>query len=169
MTQRFNYVVCSVEELNDLDKMTIDELQSSLLVHEDGHIARDEQEARYLDSGCNNHMCGHKMSFSNLDETFRHSVKLGNNSKMGVMGKGNIQLEVDGVIQTVTNVYYVPDLKNNLLSIGQLQEKSLAILIQHGECKLYHPDKELIMLTKMTENRMFKLSASVVLDTSRCL
>ncbi|XP_074378274.1 uncharacterized protein LOC141719795 [Apium graveolens] len=26
MTQRFNYVVCSIEESNDLDKMTIDEL-----------------------------------------------------------------------------------------------------------------------------------------------
>lgn len=46
---------------------------------------------------CSNHMCGHKLWFSNLDETFRHSVKLGNNSKMGVMGKGNIQFQVDGV------------------------------------------------------------------------
>jgi len=34
MTSRFDYVVCSVEESNDLDKLTIDELQSSLLVHE---------------------------------------------------------------------------------------------------------------------------------------
>ena len=34
MTTRFNYVVCSIEESNDLSVMTIDELQSSLLVHE---------------------------------------------------------------------------------------------------------------------------------------
>ncbi|XP_062173527.1 uncharacterized protein LOC133878987 [Alnus glutinosa] len=34
MTLRFNYVVCSVEESNNLDTFTIDELQSSLLVHE---------------------------------------------------------------------------------------------------------------------------------------
>lgn len=34
MTSRFDYVVCSVEESNDLDTLTIDELQSSLLVHE---------------------------------------------------------------------------------------------------------------------------------------
>ena len=45
MTSRFDYVVCSVEESNDLDTLTIDELQSSLLVHEqrmNGH-GRDEQ------------------------------------------------------------------------------------------------------------------------------
>jgi len=34
MTSRFDYVVCSVEESNNLDRLTIDELQSSLLVHE---------------------------------------------------------------------------------------------------------------------------------------
>ena len=34
MTSKFNYVVCSIEESNDLDALTIDELQSSLLVHE---------------------------------------------------------------------------------------------------------------------------------------
>ncbi|CAL8168038.1 unnamed protein product [Prunus armeniaca] len=34
MTSSFDYVVCSVEESNNLDTLTIDELQSSLLVHE---------------------------------------------------------------------------------------------------------------------------------------
>ena len=34
MTSRFGYVVCSIEESNNLDTLTIDELQSSLLVHE---------------------------------------------------------------------------------------------------------------------------------------
>jgi len=34
MTSRFDYVVCSVEESNNLDTLTIDELQSNLLVYE---------------------------------------------------------------------------------------------------------------------------------------
>ena len=34
VTSRFDYVVCSIEESNKLDELTIDELQSSLLVHE---------------------------------------------------------------------------------------------------------------------------------------
>ncbi|XP_045791884.1 uncharacterized protein LOC123886623 [Trifolium pratense] len=34
MTEKFNYVVCSITESNDVTTMSIDELQSSLLVHE---------------------------------------------------------------------------------------------------------------------------------------
>jgi len=33
MISKFDYVVCSIEESNNLDKMTIDELQSTLLIH----------------------------------------------------------------------------------------------------------------------------------------
>nr|DAD23241.1 TPA_asm: hypothetical protein HUJ06_024704 [Nelumbo nucifera] len=34
MAPKFSYVVCSIEESKDLDEVSIDELQSSLLVHE---------------------------------------------------------------------------------------------------------------------------------------
>ena len=34
MTLEFNYVVCSIEESKDIDDLSLDELQSSLLVHE---------------------------------------------------------------------------------------------------------------------------------------
>jgi hypothetical protein len=74
----------------------------------------------FLDSRCSNHMCGKKEIFFDLDTKFRESVKLGNNSSMAVMGKGNIRLLVNGIVQIITGLFYVPDLKNNLLSIKQL-------------------------------------------------
>ena len=52
----------------------------------------NREELWYLDSGCSNHMCGKKECFSDLDASFRESVKLGNNSSMAVYGKGNIRL-----------------------------------------------------------------------------
>lgn len=69
----------------------------------------------------------------------------------------------------ITDIYYVLDLKNNLLSIGQLQERGLAIPIQQGECRLYHLKRGLIMQTWMTANRMFVLAACVVPEISNCL
>lgn len=48
MTLKFDYVVCSMEESNNLDTLTIDELQSSLLVHEQrmkGHEQSSEEQA----------------------------------------------------------------------------------------------------------------------------
>ncbi|CAL8156633.1 unnamed protein product [Prunus armeniaca] len=261
MTPKFDYVVCSVEESNNLDTLTIDELQSSLLVHEQrmkGHGQSNEEQALkvtyedraggrgrgrgtsrgrgrgrgrqefnkalvecykchklghfqyecpswekaanyaeadaeadkeeevllmahvelndakregawFLDSGCSNHMSGNKQWFVDFDEKFRHSVKLGNNSRMPVMGRGNIKLEIGGIIQVVTNVFYIPELTNNLLSVGQLQEKGLAILIQDGACRIYHPRRGLIAHTQMTANRMFVLLANANIQSSSCL
>ena len=79
-------------------------------------------------------------------------MKLCNNSSMVVMGKGNVRLQVNGRAQIITGVFYVPELKNNLLSIGKLQENGLNILFQGKKCKVFHPEKGLIMETKMASN-----------------
>ena len=79
-----------------------------------------KEDVWFLDSGYGNHMCGDKTLFCDFNECFRQMVKLGNNSKMTVMGKGNVRLKVNGFNHVVTEVFYVPELKNNLLSIGQL-------------------------------------------------
>jgi hypothetical protein len=45
MTSKFGYVVCSIKESKDLDTMSIDELQSSLLVHEQrmhSHVVEEQ-------------------------------------------------------------------------------------------------------------------------------
>ncbi|PRQ42077.1 putative RNA-directed DNA polymerase [Rosa chinensis] len=126
------------------------------------------EEVWFLDSGCSNHMSGNKQWFTDLNEQFRQSVKLGNNSKMAVMGKGNVRLQANGVTQVFTDVYYIPELKNNLLSIGQLQEKGVTILIRNGMCQIYHPRKGLIMQTKMSANRMFVIRANMLPQASAC-
>ena len=113
----------------------------------------------FLDLGCKNHMCGKKEYFSDFDESFRESVKLGNNASMVVSSKGNIPLQVNGIAQIITEVFYVSEVKNNLLSIGQLQEKGLTIVFQNEKCKVFHRERDLIMETKMTSNRMFILHA----------
>jgi hypothetical protein len=53
-----------------------------------------KEEVWFIDSGCSNHMTGNKKWFVTLDESFSHSVKLGNNARMQVMGQGNVKLKV---------------------------------------------------------------------------
>jgi len=126
-----------------------------------------QEEEWFLDSRCSNHMSGDKKWFMVLDQTFRQRVKLGNNSELAVMGKGNVRLKVDGRMVIITEVFYILDLKNNLLCIGRLKEKSLAILIREGCCRIYHYEIGLIMQTMMTTNRMFVFLASI--PTNACL
>nr|XP_009804377.1 PREDICTED: uncharacterized protein LOC104249615 [Nicotiana sylvestris] len=61
-----------------------------------------EQDVWYLDTSCTNHMTG-------------SDIKIKTNN---------------GFVETIFNVLYVPDLKSNLLSVGQLQEKGHVITIK---------------------------------------
>ncbi|KAL5736681.1 hypothetical protein ACOSQ2_031469 [Xanthoceras sorbifolium] len=73
----------------------------------------------YLDMSCSNHMCGEKSAFSELNESFRNTVKFGDNSTVSIMGKGNVLIRIKtNSVQIISNVFFVPDLKMNLLSIG---------------------------------------------------
>lgn len=120
-----------------------------LIAHSDQKIV-PEKKVWFLNSGCSNPMCGNKEWFAELDEEFKISVKLGDDSRMMVMGKGNIRLPIGSLVQVITEVYFIPNLKNSLLSIGQLQEKGLTITFKQNRCKVYHPERGLIMQSKMS-------------------
>ncbi|CAL1391441.1 unnamed protein product [Linum trigynum] len=113
----------------------------------------------FLDSGCSNHMSGNKNWFTAIDSGTQCCVKLGNDYKLNVAGKGTVKLLVNQVSLIVQDVFYVPGLQTNLLSVGQLQEKGLAFLIKEGLCKIFHESKGLLLQTQMKTNRMFVLHA----------
>jgi len=74
------------------------------------------------------------------------------------MGKGDIKLHMkNNIVHTISSVFYIPDLKSNLISLGQLQEKGYIIIIQRSRCQIQHPEKGLIAEAEMTSNRMFPL------------
>ena len=54
LTLNFNFAVCSIEEANDVGLLSIDELQSSLLVHEQ-KINQQEKEEQALKALLENH------------------------------------------------------------------------------------------------------------------
>ncbi|KAI5418277.1 hypothetical protein KIW84_042781 [Lathyrus oleraceus] len=165
----FQYECPNLEKTVNYAEMSKDE-EMLLMAYieaseEKGHIVW------FLDSGCSNHMSGDLSLFCTMEEGFKREVSLGNHMKMKVVGKGSIRLNLAGVRHVVQEVFYIPELKNNLLSIGQLQEKGLAFLIKNNECKIYHPSKVLILESIMTLNKMFILlskTSSVANKSSEC-
>lgn len=148
-------LMASIEEEEAEDN--VDEAAELFLMAYTEDQENVRRRAWFLDSGCSNHMSGDRNLFSTLDTSFNHSVKLGNNKRMEVAGKGNVMLILHGDAYVISEVYYVPELKNNLLSVGQLQEKNLTIIIQKGTCKIFHEEKGLIAESKMSMNILFLL------------
>ena len=69
-------------------------------------------------------MCGDKNMFAELDKSFRSLVKFGNNERVNVLGKEKIKITLKNEKSNfIYDVFYVPNLYDNLLSLGQLSEK----------------------------------------------
>ena len=59
-----------------------------------------------MDTGCNNHMCGSKSSFSYLNEGILSTISFGDCSTVKVMGKGDINIRTkNGFEETISNVF----------------------------------------------------------------
>jgi hypothetical protein len=69
-------------------------------------------------------MCGRKETFVELKEGVFGNVSLGDSSKLAVEGRGKVRIfQKNGKEEFISDVYYVPTMKSNILSIGQLLQK----------------------------------------------
>eukprot|EP00253_Pinus_taeda_P009846 PITA_09846 len=137
------------------------------------NIAQDKQEYFwFLDSCCSNHMTGNIAMFSNLDENVKFEVTTGTDSKISVKGKGRVSIQArNGEQIIVPEVYYVPGLKCNLLSIGQLIDKGYNVFFKDDMCTIRDipPSKKIIAQVQMTSNRMFPLKLRADLKEGRTI
>ena len=106
-------------------------------------------------------MSGNKEMFSSIDESVKFEVRMGNNNKVSVMGKWCISIcTKQGEIKQIQDVYYVPGLKHNLISVGQLVQKEYKVIFENVECIIFYRNGSDSQITavKTTKTRMFPLT-----------
>ena len=92
----------------------------------------EQQEHRrwVIDIGATNHMTWARSTFSELDYGIRGTVKFGDGSIVEIEGRDTILLiSKRGEHRKLTSVYFIPRLKANLVSLGQLDEGDCFISI----------------------------------------
>jgi len=68
----------------------------------------------------------------------------------------------------IANVLFVPEMKCNLLSIGQLVQKGFTVVMgNYDKVELFDVNKNLILRSKISKNRTFQVNIKVV--DAQCL
>ena len=138
-----------------------------------------DNDVWYLDNGASNHMTGNWSFFSELDEGITGRVKFGDNSCVGIKGKWSILFQgKSGQQRLMTKIYFIPDLKNNIISLGQATEAGCDIRMKDNYLTMYDADNCLLMKVQRTPNRLYKIKLKIVVpiclhsrlseDTWRC-
>ncbi|KAL6348578.1 hypothetical protein AAG906_016093 [Vitis piasezkii] len=88
------------------------------------HLDQYHKEHFWLiDSGCTNHMTYDQGLFRELDKTTVSKVRIGNGEYISAKGKETVAIESLSGLKLIPDVLFVPNIDQNLLSVGQLLEK----------------------------------------------
>lgn len=138
-------------------------------------------DAWWLDSGASNHMTGSRCKFKEMDESIRGHVKLGDGSTALIKGKGSVMVECKSGEQVhLMEVYFVPSLPSNIISLGKLAEDGNRVVLDGTflwtrgrsgkvqmkikdhltDCTWCYSRQLLVLLMCHQENRAEKLSDS---------
>ena len=126
-----------------------------------------------VDSGCSNHMTGVKEKLQNLSE-YRGSrvVVTADNSKLPIAHIGNTLVSPQWCDEEVPlqNVYHVPGMKKNLLSVAQLTTSGHSVLFGPEDVKIYRDleiTKEPVMKGRRVESVYVMSAETAYVDKTR--
>lgn len=102
----------------------------------------------------------------NLVESKKSKVRLADDSTLRVEGMGNVVIKKkDGLNTTTENILLMPEMKCNLLSLGQLVEKGFTVIMgNNDQAEVFDISKKLILRSKISNNRTFQ----VCMDKNLC-
>ncbi|GLU17722.1 hypothetical protein SLE2022_340780 [Rubroshorea leprosula] len=104
-----------------------------------------------IDSGCTNHMTNDLAIFKSLDRNYSSRVRLGNGDVVEVKGKGVVGVQTPAGTKLIYDVLYVPDISQNLISVGQLLENKFALHFYDNMCDVVDESGVILFSVKMSD------------------
>lgn len=117
-----------------------------------------------LDTGASRHITCRRDLFWTFQESTSSSISLADNSSHQVLGSRHIKINFStGVEALIQDVWYVPSLRKNLLSLVKLRKNGLQIIMEDGFCKLNKIEANYqTIATGFEDANLLKLQGKVV-------
>ncbi|XP_019465426.1 PREDICTED: uncharacterized protein LOC109363629 [Lupinus angustifolius] len=122
----------------------------------------------YLDTRCSNHMTHKREWLTILDESTKRKVKFVDHNAVSVEGIGKVMMQrKNGKKVCIFNVFYVPKMRSNLISLGKLLEKGYTMEMKDDMLKVFDKNKLNILKAPLSANRTFKIGIQIT--DQKCL
>lgn len=110
-------------------------------------VIRDGDHEWCLDSRCTAHMSSEKDIFQNLSKIDK-SLSLANNATTKISGSGKVKLLVDNgerdKVLNIDRVFYVSDLRTNLMSVFKITDKGYHILFRENDAIVIDKNEDVV-------------------------
>ena len=64
--------------------------------------------------------------------------------------------------KVMTNIYYIPKLKNNVVSLGQLEENGCKVVLENGFLCVLDQERKLLVKAPRTDNRLYTVKLGIL-------
>lgn len=103
-------------------------------------------------------MSGNRSFFLSLNEEFTRKERFGHDSRIDIKGKSSIRFVLrSGEKKILNNVYYIPGLKSNIVSLGQAREAGCEVKMKDDQLMLLDRLGHLIVKTTRSRNLLYKV------------
>ncbi|KAK2390546.1 Plant stearoyl-acyl-carrier-protein desaturase family protein [Trifolium repens] len=106
-----------------------------------------------IDSGCTNHMTYDRDLFKELNKTSISKVRIGNGEQSAVEGIGTTSIKTHAGMKQISNVLYVPEINQNLLSVAQLLEKNYKVIFEYKSCVIKDQNNKEVITSQIKGKR----------------
>jgi hypothetical protein len=113
-------------------------------------------------------MTGERHVFTALDDTVHGTVKFGDGSLVAIRERGTIVFRSQGGEQrALADVFFIPSLKSNIISLGQLDEGGCDIGIKSDVMAIRDPGDRMLARVRRTGSRLY--TGVLTIDAPACL
>ena len=115
-----------------------------------------DENSWYLDTRASNQMSGERRVFCELDTSVVGKVCFSDNSVIDICGLGIVLFKCKTDEHLIlSQVYYIPKLKSNIISLGQLNESENKIVIEDSVMKIYDRARSFIIMVTKKSNKLY--------------
>jgi hypothetical protein len=159
---RVQEVMRNYEHVMESDSMVLMNDKVEPKLYTDGGVPAGSKNW-YLSSGASNHMTSQRVFFEELDESVHGHVVFSEGYVMEIKGRGTIHLQCKTGEQRVwSKVYFVPNLRANIISLQQFEEEGMTVISHDDWVKIYEERGNLLTNVQRSINQLYEIQLEVV-------